>query len=307
MNIELSKYLTKEAETTVEHNFNDIVVIVNNTLIVDWHREKDKVNFIFSCTKSILSILFGIFIENNKILMLDDPIVKHLPLLQKHEKKYENITIRNLLSMTSGIEWCDMRSNFDYNKMVKSNWLEYVLSKDVNPIKIGQFNYCDGNSLLLSAIITHYSGMSLLDYAKEKLFEPLEIKKIKWKERDGITMGGTGLHMFSMDLAKIGHLIINNGIHNNKNIINSKWIMEMSSIQSDGYPDWFGNYGLHWWISKKSINGYVDMFYALGAHGQYLYVIPEKRLTVCIRKKVGNIKDMFIPYNFLYKIIIPNI
>ena len=195
------------------------MVIVNNTLIVDWHREKDKVNFIFSCTKSILSILFGIFIEDNKKLILDDPIVKHLPILHKYEKKYENITIRNLLSMTSGIEWCDIRSNYDYNKMVKSNWLEYVLSKDVNPINIGQFNYCDGNSLLLSAIITHYSGMSLQDYAKEKLFEPLEIKKIKWKEQDGITMGGTGLHMFSMDLAKIGNLIINKGIHNNKNII----------------------------------------------------------------------------------------
>jgi CubicO group peptidase (beta-lactamase class C family) len=50
--------------------------------------------------------------------------------------------------------------------------------------------------------MTQYTGMSLQDYAKEKLFEPLEIEKVKWKEQNGLTMGGTGLHTFSMDLAK---------------------------------------------------------------------------------------------------------
>jgi CubicO group peptidase (beta-lactamase class C family) len=306
MKINLSNILTKKAELTAELNFNDIVIIMNNILIVDWHKEKDKVNFIFSCTKSILSILFGIFLENNRKIMLDDSIIKHLDILQKYSNKYENITIRNLLSMTSGIEWCDMRSNLDYNKMVKNNWIEYVISKEVNQSKIGQFSYCDGNSLFLSAMITQYTGMSLQDYAKEKLFEPLEIEKVKWKEQNGLTMGGTGLHTFSMDLAKIGNLIINNGVYNNRCIINQEWINEMSSMQSNGYPEWFGNYGLHWWVSKKGLNGHIDMFFALGAHGQYLFIIPEKKLTVCIRKKVGKIKDMFLPFDFLYKII-PNI
>ena len=101
-----------------------------------------------------------------------------------------------------------MRSLYDYNKMVKNNWLDYVLSKDVNQSNIGKFHYCDGNSLILSAIITHYTDMSLHEYAKENLFIPLGIEKTKWKEQNGITMGGTGLHMFSLDLARIGNLII---------------------------------------------------------------------------------------------------
>jgi CubicO group peptidase (beta-lactamase class C family) len=307
MNISISEKLSKEAEKTVNQHFNDVVIIVDNTIIVNWHNEKDKVNFIFSCTKSIISLLFGILLETNKKIKLNDPIINHIPLLQEFSQKYQNITIRNLLSMTSGIEWCDMKSNFDYNKMVKTNWLEYVISKEVIPSKIGQFNYCDGNSLLLSAIITEYSGMSAYEYAKQFLFKPLGINKTKWKEQNGISMGGTGLHMFSLDLAKIGNLILNNGIYENNQILDPKWIKIMSSVQSNGYPDWFGNYGLHWWISKKEINKNIDMFYALGAHGQYLFIIPEKRATVCIRKKVGKVKDMFLPVEYLFNKIIPNI
>jgi CubicO group peptidase (beta-lactamase class C family) len=307
MNINISEKFSKEAEKTVNQHFNDIVVITDNTLVVDWHNGKDKVNFIFSCTKSIISLLFGILLENNKKIKLDDPVANHISLLQKFGQKYQNITIRNLLSMTSGIEWCDMRSNFDYNRMVKNNWLEYVISKEIISSKIGQFNYCDGNSLLLSAIITEYSGLSSHEYAKQFLFKPLEIKKTKWKEQNGITMGGTGLHMFSLDLAKIGNLVIQNGIHENEKIIDPKWIKIMSSIQSNGYPEWFGNYGLHWWVSKKETNKNIDMFYALGAHGQYLFIIPKKRASICIRKKVGKIKDMFLPIEFLFNKIIPNI
>ena len=303
MNIILSKKLTKEAEETVKYNFNDVVVIQDNTLILDWHNGKDRVNFVFSCTKSILSLLIGILLENNKKIKLDDPIENHISLLQGFGQKYQNITIRNLLSMTSGMDWCDMRSNFDYNKMVKKNWLEYVMSKEIISSKIGQFGYCDGNSLLLSAMITEYSGLSSHDYAKQYLFKPLGIEKTKWKEQNGISMGGTGLHILSLDLAKIGNLIVNNGIHEKTKIIDQKWIKAMGSKQSIGYPEWFGNYGLHWWISNKK----MDMFYALGAHGQYLFIIPEKRASICIRKKVGKIKDMFLPIEYLYDKIIPNI
>jgi hypothetical protein len=51
----------------------------------------------------------------------------------------------------------------------------------------------------------------------------------------------------------------------------------------------------------------MNMFFALGAHGQYLFILPDKKLSVCIRKKVGKIKDMFLPMDFLYEKIVPNI
>lgn len=302
----ISVELTRKAQDTALYMFSDVVIIKNNSIIVDWHNTEDRVNFIFSCTKSIISILFGILIEKHKTISLDDSIIEHLPQLKMGVDKYKDITINNLLSMTSGIEWNEMKKgNIDYNKMVKGDWLEYVLSKEVIVSNIGKFNYCDGNSLLLSAIITNYMGISAHEFGNQVLFEPLNIIKTKWKEQNGLTMGGTGLHMKSKDLAKIGYVILNNGIYDNKKILNDEWIKTMSSVRSDGYPSWFGNYGLHWWVSGKEINGQTDMFYALGAHGQYLFIIPGERLVVCIRKKVGKMKDMFLPKDFLFNNVLP--
>lgn len=302
----ISSELTKKAQNMELNMFSDVVVIKDNSFIVDWHNTEDRVNFIFSCTKSIISILFGILMDKHKTINLEDSVIKHLPILKMSGDKYRDITINNLLSMTSGIEWNEMKKgNIDYNKMVKGDWLEYVLSKEVIANKIGKFNYCDGNSLLLSAIITNYTGISAHKFANQVLFEPLDITKTKWKEQNGLTMGGTGLHMKSKDLAKIGYLILNKGILNNKKIISKKWVNAMESIHSIGYPSLFGNYGLHWWISGKEFNNQIDMFYALGAHGQYLFIIPEERLVVCIRKKVGKMKDMFLPKDFLFDTVLP--
>jgi CubicO group peptidase (beta-lactamase class C family) len=301
----ISTELTKKTETMAPV-FTDVVVVKNNSVIVDWHNPEDKVNFIFSCTKSIISILFGILLEEHKKISLDDSIIDHLPQIKTNVDKYQAITIKNLLSMTSGIEWKEMiKANIEYNKMVKGDWLEYVLAKPIIVDNIGEFNYCDGNSLLLSAIITNYTGVPAHEYAKEVLFQPLNITKTKWKEQNGLTMGGTGLHMKAKDLAKIGYMVLNNGIYDNKGILSDKWIKAMSSIHSAGHPNWFGNYGLHWWISGKDINEHVNMFYALGAHGQYLFIIPEERLVVCIRKKVGKMKDLFLPRDFLFSTILP--
>ena len=300
----LLSILQSEVEETRQDCFQDVVVALDQELIIDWHAEgKDRCNFIFSCTKSILSLCFGIFLDEHKIISIKDSIQNHLPVL---DRKYENITIENLLSMTSGISWSDMKhGNYDYNKMVKGDWLEYVLSKPVLEDSIGRFNYSDANSLLLSTIITKYTKLPLSKFAEEYLFLKLGINNVKWKEQNGITMGGTGLHMKSVDLTKIGMLMLNKGMYNNEQIVSEDWIVKSTSKYSNGHPEWFGNYGLHWWVSSKKINNKIDMFFALGAHGQFLFVIPETRLVVCVRKKVGKIKDMNRPMVFLFDNILP--
>ncbi len=304
--VNVSEELSSLAQSMLDYNFNDVVVLKDNTIIMDWHNPKDRVNFIFSCTKSVVSILIGILVDNHSNICLGDSIVDHLPNQSFKDENYRDVSIEKLLSMTSGIEWNEMRrGNIEYNKMVKGDWLNYVLSKEVNALSIGKFNYCDGNSLLLSSLINHYEGVSAHKYAEQFLFKPLGISKTKWKEQYGLSMGGTGLHMKSQDLLKIGYLVLNRGKYGDKRIVSSEWVDKMTTVHSIGYPDWFGNYGLHWWISGKHINGHVDMYYALGDHGQYLFVIPEMNVVTCIRKKVGKRKDMFLPRDFLFDSIFP--
>ncbi len=303
----ISKYLIGTAEDTRKLDFQDIVIIHNDILVTDWHNAgTDRVNFIFSCTKSVLSMLFGILSDQNKSIKLEDSITLHLPFLANAQNDYSKITLYNLLSMTSGISWNEMkRGNIDYNKMVKTDWIQYVLSKPVIQSDIGKFNYCDGNSLLLSAIITQYTGLSAHNYAVKYLFSPLDIQKTEWKEQNNVTMGGTGLHIKSLDLAKIGLLMLHNGILDNKQRIPTQWIAQSTQYQSTGYPEWFGNYGLHWWVSSVEHNKQVNMYFALGAHGQFLFIIPERNLVVCIRKKVGKLRAMNLPMKYLFDKILP--
>lgn len=128
MNDGISRKLSDDIEQTRSSGFTDIVLFSRGSLAVDWHAEgADRVNFVFSCTKSILSILFGILADQRGDIFLTDSIARHLCDMGE---KYPRIAIGNLLSMTSGIEWKDMlHGNGEYNLMVKGDRLEYVLSK----------------------------------------------------------------------------------------------------------------------------------------------------------------------------------
>jgi CubicO group peptidase (beta-lactamase class C family) len=137
------------------------------------------------------------------------------------------------------------------------------------------------------------------------LFTPLGIQKTVWKEQNNISMGGTGLHIKSMDLAKIGYLMLHDGVYENNQIIPQNWIKQSTQYHSVGYPDWFGNYGLHWWISSFDLNKKVNMYFALGAHGQFLFIVPDRNLVVCIRKKVGKLNTMSLPIKYLFEQVLP--
>jgi len=113
------------------------VIIHHDLIVADWHVEgKDRVNFIFSCTKSFLSALIGIALDQQNIPSIDQPIAKYFPELPQLNPghRFQEITIRHLLSMTSGIAWPPMiRAKSMYNQMIKSeNWVEFVLRRPMS-------------------------------------------------------------------------------------------------------------------------------------------------------------------------------
>jgi CubicO group peptidase (beta-lactamase class C family) len=112
----------------------DAVIIQDDSLVADWHAEgTDRVNFIFSCTKSFLSALIGIALDQQLIPSIDQPMVEYFPELPKlnSDLRFRRITIRHLMSMTSGIDWPPMdRGKRMYDQMVRSDdWVEFVLRR----------------------------------------------------------------------------------------------------------------------------------------------------------------------------------
>jgi CubicO group peptidase (beta-lactamase class C family) len=288
----------------------DAVVIHDDGLVADWHLEgQDRVNYIFSCTKSFLSALIGIALDQHLIPAIDRPMVEYFPELPRlnPDPRFLNLTIRHLLSMTSGIDWPPMgRGKGMYDQMVRSeDWTTFVLKRPLVYEPGTHFNYCDGDSHLLSAILSRATGLSALSFAERHLFPQLGIARARWKANRGVNLGGTGLHVRTIDMAMLGHLYLNDGRIGGDQLVSQAWVQESTRIQAKGHPEWFGGYGFHWWVSPRAHNQHEDMFFALGSHGQYIFGVPAKRLVAAFRKKPGRKQDVMLPRDILFDRVLP--
>jgi CubicO group peptidase (beta-lactamase class C family) len=160
-----------------------------------------------------------------------------------------------------------------------------------------RFEYCNGGSFLLSAIIQETTGMSAREYAMENLFGHLDINDMYWPSNpEGISIGWGEMHLKPHDMAKIGMLYLNEGKWEGKQVIPAAWVeastrMHLPATLSDGY-------GYQWWVDE---GGY---FMALGYKGQFIYVVPEVELVVVFVSNLAE-SDFFVPEILLNDYILP--
>ncbi|OHD53876.1 MAG: hypothetical protein A2Y33_05175 [Spirochaetes bacterium GWF1_51_8] len=266
-------------------NLYGAVVMKNGSVIAEkyyngWERE-EPVN-IKSAAKSILSALIGIAIKDGTLSGLDFPVASAFPqFIGKEEKLKKMITLKHLLTMTSGLE-----------SMSKKNF--YGWSQSIDPLKDAikakmlyspgsKYSYSTSDSHILAGLLAQYCGKDLLDYAKEKLFTPLEIECVKWeKSRTGQYWGGSNLYLKAYDLAKIGQLFLNGGRWKGKQVVPPQWVVQ-STLKQVAPKLWspfpLEGYGYLWWLI--SIDG-KHAFAAWGHGGQYLIVIPAKKIVLAV-------------------------
>jgi CubicO group peptidase (beta-lactamase class C family) len=250
-----------------------------------------------SGSKSFTGALYGIALDEGLIESIDDPLSKYLPEAENTDKA--DITLRQLLTQTSGIDWYEWNGVSNWAEFQSAeNWVSYILGRDMaaNPGSI--FNYSTGNTHLLSAALQNAAGMTEFEYGKEKLFEPMDMESVSWStDPQGITDGGNGISMTLRDAAKFGLLFLQGGEWEGKQLVPADWVKESTSVQSSGAGDSTGEYGFQWWV--RSFKGY-DAYYAFGAWGQYIIVVPELELiTVISSPEPGNSyvpRSYFIDY-----------
>jgi CubicO group peptidase (beta-lactamase class C family) len=270
-----------------EQNLNiDSVVVVHNGFIVTEKYyspyKQDTKHGLQSVTKSVVSALVGIAIQEGYITGVDDAVLDFYP-----ERTFENddalkrsITLEHLLTMSSGLAW-------DWDEMVSTpDWVQYTLDQPVVSEPGTEFYYSSGNAHVLSAIIQETSGLNTLDFAQLYLFEPLGISDIRWKtDLEGIPKGGWGMAMTPRDMAKLGYLYLNQGMWDGRQIIPAEWIAA-STERYVQVPEPLEPWGLYmgylWWIHGDG------PYAAHGTKGQFIYVIPESDLVVVF---TGNITD----------------
>ena len=273
-----------------------MVTVKDGVIIDEYYQEGYDETSVFplhSCTKSFTSALVGIAIEQGYFTSVDDPLSDYLPqVLDLADTGKQQITLRHLLTHTSGLEWYEWagRSNWQEFRSAE-NWVDYILNRNLVATPGTVFAYSTGNSHLLAAALESATGMGELEYARKNLFDALGMDSVVWgTDPQGIADGGNGISMTVRDAARFGQLYLQNGQWNGEQLISAQWVAESTTAQNNGAGDGTGSYGYQWWI--RSFQGY-DTYYAFGAHGQFIFVVPELDLVTVIAS--NSVEDSYAP------------
>ncbi|BBH20782.1 hypothetical protein Back11_21270 [Paenibacillus baekrokdamisoli] len=295
-----------------EWQIKDAILVHRGQVKWKWHDKKsDRVGAIYSCTKSILSALIGIAIEQGHIAGLDQPIADYFEEIRlSSDERKRSITIRNLLTMTPGLDWPDFDKPYWQMKRTR-DWVKFIVEQPMGHEPGEVFTYNSGASHLLSAILTKTTELSALEYAQLYLFNKLGFRKPRWNSSSGIYEGGAGLHLTSLDMAKFGQLYLQRGQWNGEQLLPAAWVDSSTAVHHKGLqhyePQIFGEYGYHWWVSPKAHNGVISCYFAKGYGGQYIFVIPERELVVVIRREAEDKSRAILSKKLLFEHLIPAI
>ena len=277
---EFIKSTNKELETTA------FLIIINDSIIYEEYfhgYSKDSASNSFSVAKSWISTLVGIAFKEGQIQSLNQSISDFLP--QYSTEKERKITIKHLLTMSSGFNW---NENY-YNPLGKTAEAYYGtnLNKLVTGLKSIEppgrvFKYHSCNTQLLSFIIERATGKSVNEYASEKLWIPMGAKHPGFWNTDnkgGDEKAFCCINSNARDFARLAKLYMNFGKWNGQKIIDSNYVVQATSpadlLKPDGKKN--KNYGYHFWISNHND---LKIYYMRGLWGQYVVCIPEKKMII---------------------------
>ncbi len=280
-------------------NIESMLVIKEGYLIYEKYYNSNherKISDTYSVTKSFISALTGIAIEKGYISNIDDKVSEYIPeyftMLEDQRKK--DITIKQALTMTGGLESID--SNYT-SFFISEDWLESALAKPMTHSPGEAFVYNTGLTQLLSSVISRTTGMSVMDFAKENLFEKIGMNVTYWQsDKSGNNGGGSGLCLNSQDMARFGYLYLNKGMWDGEQVIPSSWIED--SVKSQIKANETQDYGYLFWIEEitDTVNNRTySMYQAYGSGGQIIMVIPELDMVIvitCNRAISPNVKPM---------------
>lgn len=279
------------------------VLIKNDTIVFEYYDEehnKDSYTNPWSMSKSIVSLLIGIAI--------DEGIIESEQVLLSHYfPQYEGsgISIEHLLNMSSGINFTEDYINpFAHSaRSLYGNDLVKLNNHYVPTYPPGQvWDYQGGNTVLLAMLLTKASGMTLSEFASEKLWKPIRAEHPAYWSLDhegGMERAFCCFNTNARDFARIGKLLLYKGVWGEDTIISQHYLNKALSAASqlkgeNGKP--LSIYGYQWWILQMDkYQGY----YARGIQGQYMVVLPEENM-VLVRfghsrpstEKAGHVTDM---------------
>ncbi|MBQ0732766.1 serine hydrolase domain-containing protein [Aquimarina celericrescens] len=280
---------------TPHKDFRGLVVIKDNHIVIEEYFNtfwRKTIHDIRSAGKSVTSLLLGIAIKEGLIKNLDQTVYA---LFSKNKyysvnEDYKKIKLKHVLDMSSGLD-----ADTDKPKtaghvgkwITKDDWKEYLLNVPLKSQPGKEWVYADINALLIGFAIEEASGMSLKDYAQKKLFNPLGIEQVYWYTNASNQTGAAGnLYLSTLDFAKLGLLVVNEGKWNNIQIIDPNFIKELITHKNFNISEYFSladSYGMFWYKTSRTFgNKNIDYLFASGNGGNHLVVVPKENMIIAL-------------------------
>ena len=323
---DLGRQIDEGVESGRFQNLHAVVVIHAGNLVMEqyyegedeiWGDPQGRVTFspselhdLRSVTKSVVSLLYGIALEDGLVPAPDATLVDQFPEYEdlSADPMRRRITVAHAFSMMLGTEWdegfsyTDPRNSAHAMEFAPDRY-RFVLDRPMMSEPGTEWNYNGGATSVLARLIETGSGLPLRAYAQERLFQPLGIDAIEWTQgRDGAFLAASGLRLGAPDLARIGQLVLNGGIWNGMPIVPEAWLRE--SFQPRAQVGELG-YGYQWWLGPPTDDG-PRWIGAFGNGGQRLFIMPERELVVVIFAGNYNQPDAWqMPVAILTEIILP--
>ena len=245
-----------------------------------------------SVSKMVTAVIIGVAMQRGDFKAgLDTPVLKYFDIsrVKNVDNRKRRITLRDLLTMTAGLDWNDEGfvtgdpKNDTSGMEGSDDWVQYAIDKPMVAEPGRAWNYNSGATELLAYIFRKETGQDIDDYGQKYLFAPLGIRH-EWKRSyQGAVDTEGGLYLNGGDLAKIGYLYLHEGTWNGQRIVSSEWVKESVTPYIQTKPEsQFKNgfkYGFNWWLAK--LPGSAEyVWIARGFGGQNLQVFPRERLIV---------------------------
>ncbi len=250
---------------------------------------------LYSLSKSFTSTAVGLAIAEGK-LSLDDEVLKFFPddAPASPGENLKSMRIRDLLCMSTGQT---EESPTAPDKISPKAFLAQPV-----PFKPGtHFKYNTPATFMLSAIVQKVTGMTVLDYLKPRLFDPLGIEHPTWQTNtQGISLGGYGLRIRTQDIANFGQLLLQKGNWMGKQLVPAAWVEVATARQtsngSDPKSDWDQGYGFQFWRCRHGA------YRGDGAFGQFCIVMPEQDAVMAM---TSGTRDLQKVLNVFWDTLLP--
>lgn len=281
-NLKNTQLTTDELEHLKQWDTRSFMVLQHDQVIFEEYYEQTQPTTLsnsFSAAKTVVGLLIGCAIDEGKIQSVDESVSKYIPEFKEGGK--EIITIRDLLTMASGLSWTESGKN-PFSDNAASYYGTYLRDLSVQQKLITEpgklFLYQSGDTQLLSYVIKKATGKTVSEYATEKIWSKIGTSNdMYWSldKKDGDEKAFCCIYATTEDFAKLGRLLLHYGTWNGETIISKEYMNEFFAAAplttEEGIPN--TRYGFQVW--RYPIANDV-IYYCRGILGQYIVSIPSK-------------------------------